>query len=221
MSLSENHTVKCIKCGNNFEIKEWNSINIEEIPELRPNVINGDIFKFRCDHCNEMHTIIYNCLYYDKIGKFMIQLLPGFKADEYIFSQEEESYIKTFGDNIYRLTTDYVSFLEKVRVLTEGFSDKAIEICKTVAFSAYTLEHPDVVPENAFYVRLENDNLVFQLMINEQKAEFVKLPISFYRKVEDKLKFNSLAKERLSMQKIDINWALTEQVVNFLKDIKE
>ena len=119
--------------------------------------------------------------------------------------------------NIYRLTTDYVSFLEKVRVLTEGFNDKAIEICKTVAFTTYTIEHPDEVPENAFYVRMENDNLVFQLMINDQKAEFVKLPISFYTKVENKLNFHKLNKERLSMQKIDINWALNESVASFLE----
>ena len=86
MSLSEKHNVKCIKCGNVFEIKEWNSINVEEIPEIREKVMNGDIFKFTCEHCNETHNIIYNCLYYDKTGKFMIQLLPGFEANEYIFS---------------------------------------------------------------------------------------------------------------------------------------
>lgn len=221
MSLSEKHNVKCIKCGNSFEINEWNSINVDDLPELREKVINGDIFKFKCEHCGEKHAIIYNCLYYDKAGKFMVQLLPGFKADEYIFSQEEESFIKTFGDNIYRLTTDYTPFLEKVRVLTEGFNDKAIEICKTVAFTTYTLEHPDIVPENAFYVRLENDNLVFQLMINDEKVEFVKLPIAFYKKVENKLNFHKLNKERLSMQKIDINWALNEKVASFLNDLKE
>ena len=221
MSLSEKHTVKCISCGNNFEITEWNSINIEDLPELRGKVINGDIFKFTCEHCNTTHNIIYNCLYYDKVGNFMVQLLPGFKADEYIFSEEEEAFIKTFGDNIYRLTTDYTPFLEKVRVLTEGFNDKAIEICKTVAFTTYTLEHPDETPENAFYVRMENDNLVFQLMINDEKMDFVKLPISFYKKVEEKLSFNKLNKERLSMQKIDINWALNENVANFLNDLKE
>jgi len=151
----------------------------------------------------------------------MIQLLPGFEANEYIFSQEEEGVIKTFGDNIYRLTTDYISFLEKVRVLSEGFNDKAIEICKTVAFTTYTLEHPDESPENAFYVRMENDNLVFQLMINEEKAEFVKLPVAFYKKVEEKLRFNLLSKERFSMQKIDINWAFSDKVASFLSDLKE
>lgn len=220
MSLKEKHLVKCMNCGKNFEINEWNSINVEEIPELREQVLKGDIFKFTCEHCKETHNIIYNCLYYDKTNKFMIQLMPGFKADEYIFSQEEEQFIKTFGNNIYRLTSDYISFLEKVRILTEGLNDKALEICKTVAFSSYTLEHPDTLPENAFYVRLEDNNIIFQLMINSDKAEFVKLPIEFYKKVENKLNFHELAKERISMQKIDINWAFSERVANFLKDIK-
>lgn len=220
MSLCEKHIVKCIKCGNNFEIKEWNSINIEDIPELREQVIKGDIFKFRCEHCNEVHNIIYNCLYFDKINKFMVQLLPGFEANEYIFSPEEEEFIKTFGDNIYRLTSDYMPFLEKVRVLTEGLDDKAIEICKTVVFSSYTLEHPDVFPENAFYVRIDGDNIVFQLMVNSEKAEFIKIPVAFYKKVKEKLNYNQLAKERLSMQKIDINWAFNEKVASFLNEIK-
>ena len=117
-------------------------------------------------------------------------------------------------------STDYISFLEKVRVLNEGFNDKAIEICKTVAFTTYTLDHPDENPENAFYVRMENDNLIFQLMINEEKAEFVKLPVAFYKKVEEKLRFNLLSKERFSMQKIDINWAFSDKVASFLSDIK-
>ena len=57
-------------------------------------------------------------------------------------------------------------------------------------------------------------------MINDEKAEFVKLPIAFYKKVENKLSFHKLNKERLSMQKIDINWALNEKVASFLKEIK-
>ena len=57
-------------------------------------------------------------------------------------------------------------------------------------------------------------------MINSEKAEFIKMPISFYKKVKEKLNYNQLAKERLSMQKIDINWAFNEKIASFLKDLK-
>ena len=42
----------------------------------------------------------------------------------------------------------------------------------------------------------------------------------FYQKVKEKLNFCELAKERLSMQKIDINWAFSEKVATFLNELK-
>ena len=60
MSLSEKHNVKCIKCGNNFEIKEWNSINVEEMPDIREKVLNGDIFKFKCENCGDDEQKAHN-----------------------------------------------------------------------------------------------------------------------------------------------------------------
>jgi len=219
MSLRESHNIKCQECKNEFCIDEWNSINVIELPELREQTIKGEIFKFTCPNCNKEQVIIYDCLYFDKEQKFMVQLLPEYPNKEYLFSNEEAKFITTFGKNIYRLASDYASFIEKVRVLSVGLNDKALEICKSLAYSTYLLNHKDETPQNAFYVKNDDKVIAFQLMFENGKKEFISVPTEFYKKVVTKLEGSNLAKETFSFKKIDIKWALTDEVSEFLKDI--
>lgn len=216
MSLRESHNIKCQECQNEFGIDEWNSINVIELPELREQTIKGDIFKFTCPSCNKEQIIIYDCLYFDKEQKFMVQLLPEYPNKEYLFSNEEAKFITNFGKNLYRLASDYTSFIEKVRVLTLGLNDKAVEICKSVAYTTYTLKNKNKVPQNAFYVKSDDKVMAFQLMFSDGKPEFISIPIEFYTKVAKKLEESPLAKESFSFKKIDLKWALTDEVSEFL-----
>jgi len=219
MSLRESHNIKCEECQKEFAIDEWNSINVVELPELCEQTIKGEIFRFVCPHCNKEQIIIYDCLYFDKDKKFMVQLLPEYPNKEYLFSSEEAKFITTFGKNLYRLASDYTSFIEKVNVLTDELNDKAVEMCKSVAYSTYLLNHKGKTPQNAFYVKHDDKVIAFQLMFEKSKPEFVSIPIDFYEKIVDKLKTSELSKETFSFKKIDIKWALTDEVSEFLKKL--
>lgn len=219
MSLRESHNIKCEECQNEFAIDEWNSINVIELPELREQTMKGDIFKFVCPHCEKEQIIIYDCLYFDKEGKFMVQLLPEYPNKEYLFSNEEAKFITTFGNNLYRLASDYTSFIEKVRVLTNGLNDKAVEMCKSVAYTTYLVNHKGKVPQNAFYVKNDDKVIAFQLMFEKEKPEFISISMQFYKNILEKLNETSLAKESFSFKKIDIRWALTDEVSDFLKTL--
>ncbi|MBQ7668985.1 MAG: CpXC domain-containing protein [Clostridia bacterium] len=220
MSLSESHKIKCTECGNGFEINEWNSINVEDLPELREKTISGEIFKFTCPKCKKEQIIIYDCLYFDRANKFMVQLLPEYPNKEYLFSAEEAKVITTFGNNIYRLATDYASFLEKVRVLSLGLNDKAVEICKSLAYSTYTINNNEI-PENAFFVKCDEKVMAFQMMLKDKKPKFMSIPMEFYNKVKLNLVNSPLSKESFSIRKIDLKWALTEDVSKFLKELQK
>jgi len=75
------------------------------------------------------------------------------------------------------------------------------------------------VPQNAFYVKNDDKIMAFQLMFENGKPEFVSVPFEFYNKIVEKLAESPLSKESFSFKKIDIKWALTDEVSDFLKKL--
>ena len=65
MSLQHEETLKCTKCGaeNQFTIHE--SVNVTLDPELKPQVLNGSLFKMTCASCGTQIIVNYDILYHD------------------------------------------------------------------------------------------------------------------------------------------------------------
>lgn len=55
----------CSECGTSFESEVYQSINVQDEPELKQRVISGEIFMRRCPSCGKVQLAKYPLLYVD------------------------------------------------------------------------------------------------------------------------------------------------------------
>lgn len=74
MSKMSQKTLKCPKCGKDFTVTIYDSVNTKLNPELINKVHNGSLFNVECPHCKTGITLNYPCLYHDMERMFMVQI---------------------------------------------------------------------------------------------------------------------------------------------------
>lgn len=67
-------TLKCPKCGKDFTVTIYDSVNTKLNPELIKKVHNGSLFNVECPHCKTGITLNYPCQYHDMERMFMVKI---------------------------------------------------------------------------------------------------------------------------------------------------
>ena len=89
MSKSRKINFQCEHCNRTFEAEIFDSVNVTLDPELREKVLSGDIYLYKCPHCNKINIIQYPILYHDMNNKILVQY--GKLSDIYKFKHFYES----------------------------------------------------------------------------------------------------------------------------------
>lgn len=134
MSLNHTEQIKCPNCGEaaNFEI--WESINVDLNPEMREMVLSGNLFNFKCPHCDKEAKLGYPFLYHDMKHKFLIYFCDENdidkckKALDDLTKNEETKEIAK--SEKYRIVTSYLQLVEKIKIFESGLDDRMIELLK-------------------------------------------------------------------------------------------
>ncbi len=135
MTDIRNADVTCVKCGMSNNIKIFASINSNN-PELRVNLISGQIWAWNCKICKENNNTIYPILYHDMSNRFMVQYIdekmPGrdLALTRMLPSSEQLKSMATMKGYRFRLCGTLPDFVEKVLIATTGLDDIAIEACR-------------------------------------------------------------------------------------------
>ena len=126
MSSISIKSLKCPNCNKEFEFGTYDSINVTLNPDLKKDVLNGNIFKCRCPNCNEEGPLIYPFLYHDMEKHFMIHLanynddnikdilknvdMLAISVDS---SSDEENYFLGRGANHYAHVKKIIPLIKK------------------------------------------------------------------------------------------------------------
>lgn len=158
MSIINEASAPCSKCGQQTKVTVYRSINIAENPELKEKVKDGSLFLWECPHCGQVNLARYETLYHDPQGKLMIWLLPAGEISE-TQMQAITMHTKAMGGYTLRRVNDMGSLMEKVLINEAGLDDVILEMCKYVT-------------------KLE---MVQKNVGAEQKEEFMATAFHFYR----------------------------------------
>ncbi|MCQ2497226.1 MAG: CpXC domain-containing protein [Lachnospiraceae bacterium] len=190
MSIKNERTIKCPKCGKEFKVNVWNSINLSENPELKEKVLSGEVFQATCDECKEVAFLEYNMLYHDDENDMMLHLVSGELTDQQVI----DSYIKATDvlkiareEYIMRITKSPEQLREKVYIFDQGLDDRAIEIMKLVILSKIKNEVKADIEE--IILRTEKDNeepKMFLFRTSEKKVGSVPFIKELYEDIETK-----------------------------------
>lgn len=151
MSLSKNIEIKCPKCKENQIFKVWQSVNVTEDKSLKDIVFNQNIFRFKCNKCGTESLIEYPFIYHDYDNKFFVYFDASKNFNNII---ETEGYITKTASN-------YLEFLEIIRILEDKVDISRINIAKEELFSKFKKND-----------NLKNIDKLYYTGIKDKKLEF-------------------------------------------------
>lgn len=123
MSNAKKEIFTCPHCKNQRERTVLQNINIDLMPEMRPQVEDLSCFEWQCPICGKTSLVIDPCLYHDMSNQFMIWLSPD-------GSPPDASGFDPLADYTLRWVECPNAFREKIRILERGLDDRAVEIMK-------------------------------------------------------------------------------------------
>lgn len=176
--------LECPNCSAKGEKEIAKRICVSQHPELKEDILNGSFFEWECPNCKDRFFIEDVFLYNDDENKFMIYLISGY--DERF--QEVPTLLKTkkeydTDNSILRVTSSFIEFVEKIRILQAGLDDRVIETVKAVYSQVYYQSHKENVYNMIFERVDENNNLVFAVIL--QESEFAaEIPIEAYEQTK-------------------------------------
>lgn len=74
MSLPRSETIECPRCRRSQEVSIWASVNVTTDPDLKREVLDGTIARFRCQTCRHSTKIEYDLLYHDMTKRLAVWL---------------------------------------------------------------------------------------------------------------------------------------------------
>ncbi|MCD6233843.1 MAG: CpXC domain-containing protein [Candidatus Marinimicrobia bacterium] len=132
MSSSHKEKITCPTCGHQQPFEVWDSLNASKNPELKEKLIHGDLTTMVCEACQSAVFVKFDMIYHDLNKKMMILLrYPDENGNVPEFDPESLGLVKAMGDDyILRSVYNFPDFLEKIRIIDDGFDDVTLEILK-------------------------------------------------------------------------------------------
>lgn len=159
----------CPGCGAAGFLSSKSRICISEGHELREEVLSGSYFEWECPSCGKRYFYDDVFLYNDDIKRFMVYYVPGFDGQSF----DVPTALKTDDaydtkSSVLRVAADFVSFIEKIRILEEGLDDRAIEAIKTVYSSVHSESGGDKIYDMIFDETGESGTLCFSVFLEDE-----------------------------------------------------
>ena len=130
MSEIVDMSADCPYCGHTLLLRCWTSINVKENPELRAQVISGDLFRFACPICEHTVSVEYPLYYHDPDRRFMIHVVPSVSDVEGASAEGDEDLSMSFQGYRYRTVVGTMRLAEKIKIFERGLDDFVVEMFK-------------------------------------------------------------------------------------------
>jgi uncharacterized Zn-finger protein len=139
MSTKQTHEIACPFCGREQGVELWDSIHVEEDPELREELLRNRINRVECAGCGKAFRIDKPLVYHDRGQGLFIHVDP--LADGRVLTDAEESFRKGMErlDALLppdvrppeaHLVLDWCELIERIYLVEEGLDARLIEHIK-------------------------------------------------------------------------------------------
>ena len=196
MSKIERRTIRCRKCGREFDTEIYSSVNTELSPELVEKVHDGSIFDAECPHCKERISLHYPCLYHDQKNEFMVQL-NSYKnllvLKETIDNGDKNPMLGLINKSyVFVGSTNYMDWLTTIVCLENKLDWRAAKITISEYLKRVQSNKDNGVERVDYYVlsgyKNEENKLVLSVGINGEKEVHPLFPYKTYEKVLEMMK---------------------------------
>lgn len=135
-------SAQCPHCDKEIQVPYYEEINVQDHPELKAQILSGDLFKYTCPHCGETISTAGPLLYHDPAVPAMVYFLPqGFesatdKLDE-ILSLIQSMEADRASLYQARTVSSIDKLLEKIYIQDAHLDDRVVELVKLAYLKHY------------------------------------------------------------------------------------
>lgn len=156
MSTGIKKDIVCPACGQTQKLELYTSINAEENPELRQDILRESIFDWECRHCGYIAQMAYPMIYHDPSRGFMICLRPSGAVSKAEPIPAVRSLVKRSVKNPQELK-------EKILIFEAGLNDAAVELVKNAIVTVIRKSIQGNV--HAYFSEATEDELRFAVFV--------------------------------------------------------
>jgi hypothetical protein len=196
----------CPNCSTEGEKELKKRICIRENIDAKDDILSGAFFEWECPGCSQRFFIKNPFLYNNSEYRFMIYYIPDFEER----THKVPTLIRTKKEydtdsSTLRIATDYVSFVEKIRIFEADLDDRIVETVKLLYSKLTRQETGDPVYNMVFECIDEDKALRFAVFLKEKDFEAI-VPYAVYEKTSND--FSHLLKSKINDEFIivDQDW---------------
>ncbi|AXY26433.1 hypothetical protein CL176_10755 [Suicoccus acidiformans] len=207
--MKETLTVTCPVCHETSEFTWTGRINAVSDPELKLDLLDGELFKFVCPTCGATRQLENHFLYHDPTQALMVFLAPQLNERrenyERILSQILTESDLNLDSYSLRLVTSIPDLIEKIQIFDQGYNDQVIEIVKLLTDGLFAKEKPDVkVKQRHYYKQGSKEHILYVTPEGQLLVDFHDSLVSF---AENKYKKAVRQDHAGRFVLVDANWA--------------
>lgn len=211
MSLHHEKTVICPKCKHENQLRVWQTLNADLDPDAKQQLLEGTLFRFKCQSCYYECNLNYDVLYHDMKHQAMVYYVSLHSIEETIdmINATEEPFKGGMSGYSIRIATSQETLREKAIIIESGLDDRIVEIMKIFVLTKARDHFLEASIEAIFFSFFHDEQLVFELV--GAQTHGANIPFAVYEKLREdyQARFELVGnKERF----VDLKWA-----VNFIK----
>ena len=124
---------QCAKCGAVSQVKQYHGLDLQQYPDGKEKLLEGEFFQWRCSRCGLESDISWPCWYFDPEARLGVALVPG------IDSSDGGEALRMMNQNLEglalpgmtrRAAGNFYAVQEQVRVQEAGLDDRVIQLIK-------------------------------------------------------------------------------------------
>jgi hypothetical protein len=159
MSQKRTHEIACPRCGQEQAVDLWDSLVVDEDPDLREALLAGRINRVACAGCRQSFRIDKPLVYHDREQEIFISFDPlvggrTLAEAEQAFGDALQELNRLLPPDVpppeAHLVVDWSELVERVFLLEEGLDARLVEHIKYLMFQ----QNPGKIPA-------EKKNLLF------------------------------------------------------------
>lgn len=208
MTRFYNELITCPNCKKKSSFKIYDSINSTLNPELKEDLMNLNLFNFKCPNCNNETDVFYRTLYHDMENNVMINFVPGSddldsEVQTFLSYQKEidDRFENLMSNYRFRFVSELGQFVEKIQIFDAGYDDRIIESMKFIIMvcdsNESKIEYDFIVFDKVGLNRFQ-----FYLIYNQEVIASMAFDESLYNQISEEFSL-----EPLDEYIIDEYWA--------------
>jgi len=186
--------VTCPACEREHDVTLVQSINTQEHPEAKQQLLEGNFDVLDCE-CGKRTQLVAELLYVDPIANLYVQVAPTDEA----MAKGEQAFAGAGAGGTQRLVPSLNALVEKIKIADAGLEDWVVEMVKVLLLASRS--EPDLNAVLLFdHVA---DNVLHWVML-AGGARAMQSPLAAY----EKLASRTQARPKSGELRIDRMWAI-------------